>query len=248
MLEPDVWVKISHLVAILKPFAKYTTLLQAESATLSDFYGYWTTVRIKMRKFGIDDFVGVLMNEMDQRETLLFENPVMLSTIYLDPRFQRALTAEQKEIAIRFLVGLHEKIKTLETRSIHNAELSSDSNESNSIDELTAFLNSIQETPVIDDVNETSTDIRSKLKNFDGTKANLTMPVLQFWEEQKQLEPELYKLVLAVFSVYPTQNSVERAFSVLALTLTSLRTRLSDSTLQNILLIRLNHSLYKQII
>lgn len=44
-------------------------------------------------------------------------------------------------------------------------------------------------------------------------------------------------------AIPPTQASVERTFSALALVLTSHRTNLGDEILENILLVRLNHDL-----
>lgn len=57
-------------------------------------------------------------------------------------------------------------------------------------------------------------------------------------------KPVLYKLASVVHAVPPTQTTIERAFSAMALILTHLRTNLSDNNLVNILMIRLNRELF----
>lgn len=53
--------------------------------------------------------------------------------------------------------------------------------------------------------------------------------------------PELYEIAMVILAVPTTQVSVERTFSTLKLILSDLRSSLSDKTLQNILLVKLNH-------
>lgn len=59
--------------------------------------------------------------------------------------------------------------------------------------------------------------------------------------------PELYRLASVIHSVPPTQTTVERTFSALALILTPLRTNLFDTALENILSLRLNRELFENI-
>lgn len=84
--------------------------------------------------------------------------------------------------------------------------------------------------------------IEQVIRKFDGQKEPLNTSVLDFRKKNRLNENELYKLSSVLFAIPPTQTSVERAFSSLALVLTPHRTLLSDDTLENILLIRTNRS------
>lgn len=71
--------------------------------------------------------------------------------------------------------------------------------------------------------------------------------ILDYWYGQKQAKPELYCLAAIALATPATQVSTERAFSTLAFILTKLRTRLSETDLANILLLRLNAELFQKI-
>ena len=75
-----------------------------------------------------------------------------------------------------------------------------------------------------------------------------TYDVWQHWVNRRTTHPELYAVATMVMSVPPTQASVERAFSALALVLSPHRSTMGEDTLENILLVKLNEELYLQII
>lgn len=68
------------------------------------------------------------------------------------------------------------------------------------------------------------------------------------WKARKSTHPELYELAMVILAAPSTQVSVERAFSALALVLSDLRTGLSDDTLQNILMIKLNGDVFEKVL
>lgn len=72
--------------------------------------------------------------------------------------------------------------------------------------------------------------------------------VWEHWIARKHTHPELYEVATVVLAAPSSQASVERAFSALALVLTDLRTALNDSTLANILIIKLNKDLYQKVL
>nr|XP_044250883.1 uncharacterized protein LOC108069747 [Drosophila takahashii] len=83
-------------------------------------------------------------------------------------------------------------------------------------------------------------DIYSKIKNLQLPPMRSDANVLSFWKEKQNTDPELYALSNVCFAVPPTQVTIERAFSTLKLVLTDNRNRLSEETLENILLVKLN--------
>lgn len=246
------WNSVVVFLAILKPFDKYTKKLQAETVTLSDFFGFWTSLRLKLAKRS-DEFAVNLFEEMNARHDLLLLNPVILGAIYLDPRYQRTLRTK-KQAAIKFLVNLFLRMEDV-TSDCHNdsntaqenIEIINDSN--NSEEELNAYLSAYSSVThgnasTERDAGEKRDDVQTIIQQFDGVEQPASISVLEYWEKNKQVNPDLYRLASAVFTIPPTQTTVERAFSSFAIVFSSHRTRLHSETLQNILLTRLNHDMY----
>lgn len=79
------------------------------------------------------------------------------------------------------------------------------------------------------------------------TKALEPLKILNksYWHDRKESNPELYRLAMIVFSVPPSQASVERSFSVLNTMFTRQRTRIYDHNLENQLFVALNSKNFK---
>lgn len=91
--------------------------------------------------------------------------------------------------------------------------------------------------------------LMTHINNLDAeTHQHHTCDVWQHWMGRKTSHPQLYEVAKVIFAVPSTQVSVERAFSALGLVLTERRTRLSETSLSNILLIKLNIWLFDNII
>lgn len=245
-LNETEWDQVQNIIAILEPFNKYSKKLQSKDVTLSDFFGFWILLRIKLSKAN-DQLSKQLLVQMDRYHNMLIDNPAMIATVYLDPRYQRGL-GSKKSLAVKFLADLYEKIIRLEsaedeTAPIETHEKSTDDYE---FDDMNEYLDAcesvctIQRSSNAQDPKQTITEI---LNNFSGEELALSASILDYWESKKNTHPELYKLALVMMAIPPTQTSVERVFSALALVLTSHRTNLGDIILENILLVRLNHEL-----
>jgi hypothetical protein len=94
--------------------------------------------------------------------------------------------------------------------------------------------------------NSASPPKMSTHRRIDRLKLNqkgLGINVSEYWKSRKFLDSDLYALYEIVFSIPPTQVSVERAFSALRLVLTYLRFNLCSSILEDILLIKLNSAM-----
>lgn len=246
LLNEVEWLQIEQVMNILGPFYKYTMKLQSEVCTLSDFFGFWSSLCLKMQKFQ-HELSNEISQEMKLKEEMLLHNPVITAAIYLDPRYQRALKTHQKELAIDFLKTVYHKIQTVESQHEENISIASNQSDrsSSSVDELTSYLDSINESVPSNQEPASSlidANIEPVIRKFNGRKEPLNTSIFDFWKKNSSIEPELYKLSCVLFAIPPTQTSVERAFSSLALVLTPHRTLLSDDTLENILLIRTNRN------
>lgn len=78
-------------------------------------------------------------------------------------------------------------------------------------------------------------------------RLNADYDILEYWENKKFADPELYLLAQTVLGVPTSRVSVKRAFSALSLVLTHSRTPLNGTTLNNILIIQLNEELFNSI-
>lgn len=248
LLIQSEWSDIVKIMTTLAPFKKNMLKLQSEQCTLSDFYGFWTLIHLKLGKEN-SPLTESLINDMMSYHEMLVNNPTVIAAVYLDPRYQRSLSNEKKEMAISFLKALYQKIRTIENiqsnDNTNNEQASRGADDDDSYDEMEAYLNSIQpeSTNNTQGTPADGIDIEKLLKDFDGQKESLKSSVLQFWEENKSIHPILYKLSSAVFTIPPTQSSVERGFSSFAIVLTARRTRLGDAILEKILLIKTNKDL-----
>lgn len=205
-------------------------------------------MRIKTRRWD-DEIARTIIAEMDSREKMLLRNPAILGAMYLDPRYQRALTDEERTTAIFFLKKLYKKIEAAERKGndvVESSPMANESAESNSFEEISSYLDTIQNEMPAQHLSPSTSDIEQLINNFYGQRTTESN-VLTFWEKQKTASPELYKLASAVFSIPPTQTTVERCFSALAIVLSARRTTLNDKTLQNILINRLNKSIYEKL-
>lgn len=113
MLSELEWEYVKELVEILSPFNKYSKELQSKSVTMSDFFGYWTSFRIKMSK-RVDELSKSLLAGMNVYRQRLIDNPVLAAAVFLDPRYQRALKGDN-DAAINFLLMLNERIRQVES-------------------------------------------------------------------------------------------------------------------------------------
>lgn len=243
------WSQVQNIISVLEPFNKYSKALQSKDVTLSDFFGFWLMLRIKLSKSN-DQLSTQLLVQMDRYHSMLIDHPAMIAAVYLDPRYQRGL-GTKKSLAVTFLANLYEKILRLESADDETNPSNSSENTNqamnNEYDDLSEYLDACDSVSSpnerISNKGVEQHDITKLLEDFEDEKLPFTASILDYWESKKDTNPELYKLATVVMAIPPTQTAVERVFSALALILTSHRTNLGDVILENILLVRLNHSL-----
>lgn len=249
LLNEEDWTEVDRLLSILKYFAVVTEKLQSQNITLSDFFGLWLNIDIKIKRLAsTDNFAASLQSQMEFRKKDLIENPTMFAAVYMDPRYQVLLKEEQKQTAIEYLLKLYGRIQAIKhDENITRHEDVDTSLSFNEVDELIAQARCSHPNQNIENhINTPPIDIKSILSDYNDSEPTKTS-IFDYWEKNKTIHRELYEIANVIFAVPPTQTSVERAFSALALILSPLRTRLSEKTLENILLIRLNKPVYKEI-
>lgn len=178
----------------------------------------------------------ILSTIIEKREKILINNPVLLSAIYLYPRFNFLLNSDKKKMAQDHLIDLAANINFIDpTASTSNTTAIIENVEE---DELTAFLNS-KDSRV---QNRNGNDSANEIISFEPERmVDHSLKILIYWEVKSKNHPLLGKLAKIVFVVPATQCSVERSFSALASILTYERTNITSENLENIMQFKLNY-------
>lgn len=108
-LTDRLWEDITTLLEALKPVKILTRQVQKIQMTLSDFYGHYVKCRMMLSKNIANEFAQLIAKSMDTRQSF-FSNNILLAAVYLDPRYQILLTADDKKNAQKHLLFLHKRI------------------------------------------------------------------------------------------------------------------------------------------
>lgn len=154
--------------------------------------------------------------------------------------------SETMNLAREELVLLFKKLQDLSGEKqdgdeTDDIELSTNSNEFDGSDDLLETF--LQEACNLTSVGDGPIELFIRdFWNVQRIKASES--VMHFWNNNRATRPDLYRLAEVVFAAAPTEVAVERTFSTLDFILTKLRNSLSDKSVERILLIKLNKSLF----
>lgn len=248
-LDAGIWDALPGVIEVMGVFAAKTNELQKEDLTLSDSYGTWLALVVRLRNLTHIPLASELLKQVEKRLKNLMEDEVLIAAMYLDPRYQFVLSATQKIIAVKHLANLHRKQTknvninddtTTGIEDIANAE----------IDEVDKYLNEMEKHVkggVSLNIDSVSSGIHHELANFAKIDRKLhTTKIFPYWNSIKSVYPDLYEVAKIVLAVPPTEVSVERNFSHLDFILNKRRNNLTDETLETILLLRLNRNLFSE--
>lgn len=259
-LRDDEWKKIEEICVALRPSKICTMKLQSEQLTLSDFFGIWYETKLATEAIRTS-FAVFIVQQMKFREQKLLDNDVLLSAVFMDPRYKILLDKTQIERAKNHLKDVWAKMitinhdenlnKTDNDASSSNSSVHSNSSTASTHDEFENILRLKERQHHLVNLCLTSSresdlfflrQIEHKLQAYDieQKRLNRRSNILQFWNKQKNNQPELYKLAMIVLSVPATQVSVERLFSGLKFILSPLRTNIKEDILEDQLLVRAN--------
>lgn len=251
------WKVIEDVVQIMTPSYLKMKFMQSEAFGLSDFYGAWLFIKCSFHGFenrvgNVTDLEKNMMLKMKSYESELLLNPLLLSAVYLDPRFGLTLKGEEKIVARSKLAEVFKRLNDMQQTEDNNI-----ATVSNTMVSFSEYLNSYARSRN-SQAQRTHTDtalftdemlaLEQDLNDFENEE---TLPpetdILLFWEKKKNIYPRLYKLVNTIMAVPSTQNTVERYFSSFAFIYDSKRTSLNPDMLQNILLIRNNPNVFEKV-
>lgn len=249
LLSDEEWTDVDEIINILKPFYIATMKLQSENITLSDFFGIWISLKIQTIILGKNNssfqtLISEILDKMKFYQESLLANPVILSAIYLDPRYQTILKPEQKKVAIEHLLFLNTRFEELQKRNNEtNVNISEPAPERSSFEDIQSYISSLEQENIEAQNSTENNNLKSMLQAFDKKYPPKNLSFLDFWKQRPNEEKDLFRIALLVSIVSPTQNTVERGFSAFSVIFSPLRTKMGDNVLNNILIARLNPDL-----
>ncbi|CAK9297482.1 unnamed protein product [Gordionus sp. m RMFG-2023] len=251
-INSRLWDRIQTYLTVLSPANTCTIKLQEKSCTIGDFFKLWLECKLDLEEIN-NEFSNDLIKCLDNRQKYLFDNNVFRSGIYMDPRFnyQNGIyPSEYDKLQARdHLMSTWRQIqifnKPKDNQSLIGSPVIPISSKKTRLD---LYLErESANAPIYQNIE--SIDMKTKINGLIyGQKLPSDQNILQYWQSKKYQDPELYTLSRVVLAAPCSQVSVERSFSALGLIVTPLRTRLDKSTLNDILLIKLNKNLLNNVI
>ncbi|XP_065323887.1 uncharacterized protein LOC135930982 [Gordionus sp. m RMFG-2023] len=245
----DLWDIILLGTSVLFPLCKFTMKLQKSNIVIGDFFASWLECKWSWRKW-IIIYLKVCWN-VYIRESYLFQNDAFRSAIYMDPRFHyengKYPLEEDKILAREHIFATWKQLQAIDPHE-ENTTLVMPSTSNYKKTKLDLYIErDCKKGPIFYEL--CNSDIKLKIKSLLYNKRlPSSQDILQYWVSRKHQDAELFKLSQIILAAPCTQVSVERAFSALALTVTSLRTRLDKDILDDILIIKLNRTLLNNVI
>ena len=248
------WNEVKQLEELLRHPFLATKQMQSAHLTPGSFYKEWKTLIFKLSHVG-GKVADAIRASMQLRETKLMNNDVILSAIYVDPKYRITLNKDQLERGKRALVNI--------AINMHNFS------KRNETCKNTTSLPSVSETSSTTSLSydeldfEKQLDMQAKRQRFEkeiSDKINLDAAFRECFEkalvEMEKIDrsskltvlqaiehyPKIVqKVAYTVTALLPTQVSVERLFSALHLIRSDLRASMKEDLIEVILFLRSNY-------
>ncbi|XP_055624395.1 uncharacterized protein LOC129767471 [Toxorhynchites rutilus septentrionalis] len=169
--------------------------------------------------------------------------------LYLDPRRNylnsKLFSNHEKQYIQSCIRDTWNRISELKPSTCRNEIMQSEANNSSQFDE---FLTELFGGTLSTSNSSNDSTFEQQLKALDAElRQNHTFDVFQYWLMRRETHPELFNVAMVVLATPSNQVSVERAFSALALVLTSHRTGLGPGALDDILLLKQNRNIFEKV-
>lgn len=258
------WHAIEQLHRVLKPLYQATIVMQRSDFTMTDFYASWTQVEKVLNKYvrkgNCVELATLLLQNMEKRKHRLLDNPAMMCSILLDPRFCCEMEGERKVLAIDTALNIWRKLKQLHSKlpdgSIQIVDSDTSDDDEISIQSTTLLKKYISKQKQNQNVDQRQLNIYSAsvfqitedIESFIQQEHEIPDGgIYDFWRQKKIQFPRLFELAQIVYAISPTQAIVERAFSALSHVFSSKRNQLGEQLLDDILMISLNQDLFAMV-
>lgn len=227
------WADVNEIVTVLQPGFDFTVNMQKVGYGLADLYIGWLRVKKSLQKLSEKTRLNLatkLIENIEHRASSLFNSPLLLCAVYLDPRMSFTLTDEQKSKAAADLISIHDRI------SKNNESLNTGTNDT--LDEM------MQEFNARHTVTESNTLIKEMSVYETEKSSDYKAPVMTFWEDNAQKYQLLRPLADLLHAIPSNQCCTERSFSSFTYVRNKLRMAMFPQNISNVLMVRLNKDIY----
>ncbi|XP_055549065.1 uncharacterized protein LOC129732305 [Wyeomyia smithii] len=266
------WNFIRKFCEAFEPVFVLTLKTQKNHVPLTDFYAEWLVCQAQLNGCSEENILArKLLAAMESRMKTLRNSMPFKVCIYMDPRFNffgsNRLGNNEKSEVQQYLLALNAKLNDIAGLNTEICEENADTTRASSDDFVEQYLTHLfHEDTVTTQHGFISSDpfLKEIIKLESRTKVPIVSPqepgltpsgrsqvnfdIMQYWKQRKFANPNIYRLAIALLSVPSTQVTVERLFSQLKLVLTDSRTCLSDKMISDIMLLKMNSSLWPRII
>ena len=216
------WSEITDLIESLKPVEILNTQLQKGNLLPGDFYMKWIKCKLELSNSTAKHSNALLM-AIKTREYNVLNSDVLLSAIFLDPRFKRLLSVSETLQAKVYIKTVMEQI----SRNIDMTNTEPKCVELSSEDEFEKLLSSKDES------SSNYVEIDRMLNLYESEpRVEKNENILNYWS--KYTNETLRKIALFLMATPVTQVSVERAFSALHYICNEQRTRMKTENLNKL--------------
>lgn len=255
------WRDLKEIVAILQIPYKATIALQKPDLTLSDTFGIWLKMKIHlkspiMQRLFKSNFATCVIDALNSRQQIIFNNSAMLGAIYLDPRWEILHDSDLVEKATQMLTNLWHRLNNfrpeIANRSTINVStespgcnISIEFENPKMLDEYLSRTNHSRDMQPIADHRGLS--IEQELEMFQPEKLSSDASVISFWRSIKEQNHHLYEIATVIYAIPPAETQIERDFSLLEFIFNQRRQRLCSEMIEAILTINLNSEIFFEV-
>lgn len=233
-VDDSFWTEVEEIISVLQPGYDMTISMQKVGYGLSDFYISWWRVKKNVERIikakPRFDLAQNLIDNMDLRAPSLFNTPLFLCAVYLDPRVMFSLSVDQRTTAAMELIKLHDRAKESNNNTKHDMD--------NTLDEIASELDR-------QNTHNLNGNLHQEISIYEcETRFDLKESVMKFWVQNTHKYPLLRPLADMLHAVPSNQCCTERSFSSFSYIRSKLRMSMNPKNVSNVLMVRLNKDIY----
>ncbi|XP_058828691.1 uncharacterized protein LOC131688448 [Topomyia yanbarensis] len=251
-LTEDDWTFMKEYETAFLPLHKMTKLLHTQHQVFSEFYMQWILALKNVRELKDNRFSKHLADTLEKRLEMLRGTMLFKAALSLDPRFNYLdstfFSSDEKIESQNYILNVWRRMQIIGGFAKQNDSLEQ-ANISVEDQDITDYLTELfggKLDPKTEATIEIDIQIQLKLLEVEPRQRH-DFDIWTHWISRKTSHPQLAQVALVILATPSRQVSVERSFSALALVLSDHRTAISDDTLEDILILKLNDDIFETV-
>lgn len=203
---------------MLQPLATLTTQLQDEQLIIPQFHANWlisiNQVKKVVEKQGNWNGGKVLLELIEARRKIIYQNPIILAGVYLDARFRPMLTPDEKAKAKDAIRVVFNKLNSLLDSHADDAVIVDEDDEESELESLIRGCSDNEAPGSSPNAASTASKLDLEMGIYEALPqvAAKTNPIT-FWKVNKIKFPLMFSVALDIICIPVTEVTAERLFS-----------------------------------